>query len=112
MFIDKLNRRIHQIQQSQSQNTNVSSIGRIIGTGTEILPATPITSDSEPLSSPIQFSPTSDTFPDDAFLVSLDDYVSNLELRHDTGVDAEMGASYDGTTWMLEAWNDEVGTET
>lgn len=112
MVIDKLNRRIHQIQQSQSQNTNVSSIGRIIGTGTEILPATPITSDSEPLSSPIQFSPTSDTFPDDAFLVSLDDYVSNSELRHDTGVDAEMGASYDGTTWMLEAWNDEVGTET
>lgn len=111
VVVHELNRRIHQIQQSQSQHANVSSREKTIETGADILPATAIVPDSELLSSPIQLPPTSDTFSEDAFPVSLDDYMSSSEPRHDTGVDAEMGASYDGTSWMFEAWNDEVGAE-
>ena len=56
-----MNRRIRQIQQSQSENTSVSSREKIVETGADILPATPIVPDSEPLSSPIQSSPISQT---------------------------------------------------
>lgn len=80
-------------------------------TGVDVLPPTSLIPDSEPLGSPIHFSPTSDTFSEDAFPVSLDDYVSSSEPRHGTGVDADMRASYDGASWMFEAWTDDVGCE-
>lgn len=101
-----MNRRIHQIQQSQSQNAGDSSREKRIETGPDVLTATPLIPDSDPLASPIHLSPTSDTFSDDAFPMSLEDYISSSEPRHGAGVDADIRASYDGTGWMLEELNE------
>lgn len=81
-------------------------------TGVNVLPATSLIPNySENLGSPMHFSPTSDTFSEDALPVSLDDYISSSEPKHGTGVDADMRASYDGASWMFEAWTDDVGCE-
>lgn len=78
----------------------------------DVLPATSSIPNSEPLSSPIELSPTSETFSDDALPVSLEDYISGLEPGHGTAVNTEMRASYGGTPWMFEACNDDFGGET
>lgn len=104
----ELSRRIHQIQLSQSQHAGVPSREKCRESGVDILPI-PLIPDSEPLSPPILSSPTSDTLSDDAFPVSLDDYISSSEPGHGTGLDAELKAPYDGTSWMFEAWDDVGG---
>ena len=110
MVVVELDRRIHQIQQSQIPNPCFSSSEKLPNTEADVLGATPLILDSEPLGSPIQSSPMSDTS-DDAFLMSLDDYISNPEPRHGTGPDAELRDSYNGTSSMGETWNDSVAAE-
>lgn len=99
-------RRIHQIQQSQGQNASDCSREKRIETGPDVLTATPLIPDSDPLASNIHLSPTSDTFSDDAFPMSLEDYISSSEPRDGAGMDADIRASYDGTSWMLEELNE------
>lgn len=111
MVVVELDRRIHQIQQSQNPNPCFSSREKLPNTEADVLGATPLILDSEPLSSLIHSSPMSDTFSDDAFLMSLDDNISNPEPRHGTGADAELRASYNGTSSMDETWNDSVAAE-
>ncbi|MCJ1271516.1 hypothetical protein MMC22_011418 [Lobaria immixta] len=98
--------RIHQIQQSQGQNASDSSREKRIETGPDVLTATPLIPDSDPLASNIHLSPTSDTFSDDAFPMSLEDYIPSSEPRDGAGMDADIRASYDGASWMLEELNE------